>query len=479
MFGGFDKLTSRDETPSPKSSLNIILDTEEEILKKYTQDKRINDFDKLQNDLYLSILEDIREKIKDVTYTSETLQMYIDARENPFSDEGKIRGMYSGALLEILCKRSQDPISIDGKGKKWNYLFFHTKHLQNLSIRNFTGGHILSCIGSYKGSAKNISVKEIYGFRTLSCAGSVSGSVENLCCEFLQGDEILYHAGNEKGTLSNASLKFIKGDSILLGGAIDQGKIYNLYVENIEGRRNLAAMGREKGCIENVTVLNNKGHFFLSRLGESGTAKNIKVIKSEGNFLLSQEYQNNENGRLENVYVADSISDYLLQNVGRKKSVARNVILSNVEGSWILTESADKGMLENVIVIDSKGSHMLANSVTQSNYLPMPEKENNLRRIIIANGETDKLLECSGEKTIHPYFFGKAVTDVVTHNVTGFAIFDSATIENHNQAETFSKDKKIIFDTILRLVKEMKNMTITEQSEAHKKIEALHEELYT
>ncbi len=479
LFNEFAKVETRKEIPSLKSDLEKVLDIEREIITQYKNDERIKDVNTLQNELYLSILNDTQEKIKNTTYTSQTLQEYIDTRENQFSDEGKIRGMYSGALLEILCKRSQDPISIDGRGREWHYLFFHAKHIQNLSVQKFYGSNILAHIGSYKGSVQNVSVKKIKGSGTLSHAGSVSGSVKDLHCKYMQGDDLLYSAGREKGTLSNITLTFVKGDDILLGGASYEGKMHNLYVENITGKHNLKSMGLQKGVIENVTVLNNKGYLLLSRLGESGSAKNIRVINSEGNFLLSQECQDDTNGILENVFIADSISDFLLQKVGCKKNIARNIVLSNVKGARILSNSANKGTLENVVVTDSNSSKMLAESSTSIHSVAMPREESILQKIIIANGETELLLKNSGTKTIPDCTIGKAVTDVITYNVTGFGIFDSATIENHTPAETFSEQKKEIFDAILLLVKEMKNMPVTKQEKAHEQIARLQKEIFS
>ncbi len=110
MFDGFDQLDVRIEKLQEKTALDTILDLEAKIISTYaSSENAINvmygcfNHDKK---LYDSISKEVNYALLKKDVFKKTLQMYISSRDN--KDETKealVRGMYSAALLEIVCTR--------------------------------------------------------------------------------------------------------------------------------------------------------------------------------------------------------------------------------------------------------------------------------------------------------------------------------------------------------------------------------------
>ncbi len=215
-FKDLADVTVREEKTVQKSDLNKILDIEKEMIDKYSANGRLRiDYD-LQHELYQVFKKEVQEKIRDITPTIELLQEYITSRENSEkTDESLLRGMYSAVLLETVCAYTQiKSIIFDGKGREWNYLFYHVQNANNISVQHFNGEWILAFAGFDKGKIRNLSCSNIQGSDTLAGAGANGGSIEHVICSKIKGSNTLYDAGAH-GSIKYATINEIEGHSTL------------------------------------------------------------------------------------------------------------------------------------------------------------------------------------------------------------------------------------------------------------------------
>ncbi len=237
MFDEFKGLVSREEKQQ-KTALDFVLDGEAKVIEKYV-DAKPPLFDYEQYELYELILEETREKLQGTVPSPELIQTYVSSRENQNEDrEAIIRGMYSASLLEIMCTTESDAyISIDGKGKVWNYLFLHVKH------------------------AKNITVKNIKGDFILACAGSRNGNVAYVLLDTIEGEETLSNAG-DKGRIEHVLLNNVKGNKTL-SWAGTQGYVQYLIMNNVAGKDILRYVGERGGMVKDVTIKNSSESYYV------------------------------------------------------------------------------------------------------------------------------------------------------------------------------------------------------------------------
>ena len=319
MFKGFSDVTVRDELKTEKSDLEKVIDVEEEIIKQYKNDERFELYSRGHFEAYRSLYQTTQEKLTDIKITQEILQGYIDAGDNTEENtQARIRGMYSASLLEIISTKTPETTTvIDGRGKTFNYLFYHIHNVKNLTLTNITGGYILKNAGSNHGRATNITLSNIKGNSSLQNAGIHGGSATNITLTNITGNNTLIDAGSHNGSATNITLNDITGDCTLYYAGLN-GSVTNITLTNITGNNTLYDAGSHNGSAINITLTNIQGYYTLFRAGENnGSAKNIILTNIKGAYLLFEAGAYN-----------GSVANILQENQLNKKQKS---ILSQIE----------------------------------------------------------------------------------------------------------------------------------------------------
>ena len=292
FFEEFGEVKVREEIPVPKSDLEKVLDIEEEIIREYERDERFEQHSKEEHIGWQLICTTLQEKLADIKINPELLQGYINARENSEENtQARIRGMYSAALLEIIATKIPETHTlIDGKGKTFNYLFYHIHNIKNLAIRNIKGNHILGMAGAFNGSVKILTLQNITGNNTLAYAGW-NGNVTHITLQNIRGDNTLYCAGNYHGSATHITLTNITGDCTLYYAGSYRGSAKNIILQHITGNHTLQ-LASSNGSAINITLHNIKGHNTLNHAGENhGSVTNIlqeNELTKKQKSILSQ-----------------------------------------------------------------------------------------------------------------------------------------------------------------------------------------------
>ncbi len=286
MFNDFSKLEVRTETIQEKSDLEKVLDMETKIIEMYEIYERFehySDYSGNEDDEYQSLYTAVQEKLANIKITQEVLQKYINARDNTEqNNQARIRGMYSAALLEIISTKTPEIHTfIDGKNKKFNFLFYHIQNVKNLTLTNIQGDYILYKAGM-NGSATNITLQHITGENTLSYAGWNGGSAKNITLIDVIGKDTLEHTGLN-GSAKNITLSNITGNWTLCNAGSDHGSAKNITLNNITGNYALENAG-QNGSIQNIleeNILTEKQKRIISKIK--------KIVKTM--HILSLEEQ--------------------------------------------------------------------------------------------------------------------------------------------------------------------------------------------
>ena len=254
MFEELAKIETRKEMKVLKSDLEKVLNIEEKIIKKYENDERFKLYSGKHFEAYQSLYTTVQEKFSNREITPSLLQGYIDARDNTEKDtRAIIRGMYSAALLEIIStKKPETHTFIDGKGKTFNYLFYHIHNVKNLTLINIIGHNTLANAGLNGGNVENITLSEIRGDYTLYNAGMNGGNVENITLHKITGDCTLSFAGRGKGSAKHITLQDIKGNNTLSYAGWNGGSAQNITLRDITGHDTLHSADWNNGNLKNI-----------------------------------------------------------------------------------------------------------------------------------------------------------------------------------------------------------------------------------
>ncbi len=288
LFNDFSKLEVRTETIPEKSDLEKILDIEEEIIKRYENDKQFEMYFPKKEEAYQLLYNTAKEKLKNVEINSRILQEYIDARDNTKENTSAlIRGEYSAALLEIICtEKPEEYIFIDGRGKTFNYLFYHTKQVKNLTLINVNGNYILTYAGCNRGSATYVSLYNITGKWTLGNSGMYDGNATHITLNKITGYGILACCGQD-GTARHITLLNIKGNNTFSDVAWNNGKVEYVILNNISGELIFSNGAGHNGKINNVALKNINGLGTLVNNKEN--KKNMENILEEFELTKPQK----------------------------------------------------------------------------------------------------------------------------------------------------------------------------------------------
>ncbi len=237
LFDELAKIEAREEKLVPKSDLDTIFTAEEEIIKEHKTDKMFEEYSQRHSEAYSLLKGSTQEKIADIKLTSEMLQEYISARENIEKDTvAIIRGMYSAALLELICKKNSNiKIYINGKGKTFNFLFYYINHVRNLTLKNISGNKVLYHAGSWNGSCEHLSLSGIKGEQILERAGSWNGSAKRIVINNIYGNRLLCYAGAHGGSIKHITVQNVEGNNTLTEVALGEGSAKYLTLKRIKG----------------------------------------------------------------------------------------------------------------------------------------------------------------------------------------------------------------------------------------------------
>ena len=317
LFEEFKELeTARQEIRESLSNLERILDIEKEIFLLYNLHFRGKSHTENGNEeLYDFILKYTSSKIPKPSIHPSIIQKYIEARDNPeinFQD-GVVRGMYSGALLEIVCSQTEEPVIVDGKGKTFHFLFNHVRNAKNVSIKNFRGYLILSNAGR-------------------------AGTVTNLSVEGIVGDCLLYRAAGDKGNCEQLSIKNVYGTETLKSAGFNYGKLAFLDLHNISG---------------GYTLSNSEGHYgYLSHV-------TISKLKNSESALFGL----GSDAKVEHIHLSQVKSKNLLERAVVRKGILNYATFRNITGKDLLLAAGNQeGLISHIAFQDTHDVRILFNT---------------------------------------------------------------------------------------------------------------------
>ncbi len=254
IFSYLKDVNARHEKPQEKTALDAVLDLEAKVIAQYKMRDQTRTDSSEQNDAYCKLLRYTQEKIMSIKITQEVLQKYINVRDNSEEDsEAIIRGMYSAALLEIICTtQPEKAILIDGKGKTFNYLFYHVKNASNVLVQNFKGNEILFSAGSYNGRIQNMICNNIMGNYLLQNIGRSKGRVKHITAIHIFGNEMLADIASVNGTAKYITAISVKGDTALAYLAGLNGEVEYVAAMNVEGKGIFESPGLNCGGVKHL-----------------------------------------------------------------------------------------------------------------------------------------------------------------------------------------------------------------------------------
>ncbi len=326
LFEPFNELSHRKEKREESTDLFRILEIEEEFISEYKKYITPHSYIDDKQNCYNEIAEKLEEKVEAIHLTPELVISHVNARENPeINSDCLIRGIYSGALLERMQQRYPlGSVRIDGRGKKFNYLFYRTRKVKNIVIENIEGDEILSHAGSDNSKIANVVLKNIKGNGVLQFAGSSCGKINNIHLENIYGNHILFGAGSGKG------------------------KVEYVFAHNIFGQYSLSGLAYEEGTAKHISGKNIQGRGFLLGTGEKGTASHISVSDIESDHFL--DTAGAKKGNVSYLTINHTKGKNLLRAIGEQEGVIKNIAMQDISEEELLRGTEDyKQNFKNMI----------------------------------------------------------------------------------------------------------------------------------
>ncbi len=355
LFTDYGTILTRDEIKKEPTDLEKILDLENEIITQYESNNNFGKNGLHHEEAYTLLYANVQEKIKNISLTPELLASYISTRENREENtKAIIRGMYSAALLQVTCFAQPDKsIFIDGRGKTFNYLFYHVKNASNVTIQNFKGNYIFGKAGldggyisyitlntiegnevfssaGFNGICKYLTLTDITGDYILSGAGSEKGNIEYIELMNITGYNTLSGIGSQKGTAKHISLNNIEGSYTLVNAGSD-GNVSYLSINNLTGNKTLSNAGNNTGNISHVTLYNITGDHTLKDISSEGNSTHITLTKIKGSNTL--EFAGNGKGNINHITLSEITGDLTLSNASEDRGNIQHLTLNKINGN--------------------------------------------------------------------------------------------------------------------------------------------------
>lgn len=215
----------REEKGREKSTVEYLLETCNEVIQEY-KTKITNNYNKMQ-EVYQAMYKKIEKKLPEYNEKDLTSLIFTKANNEHDKKESTALGLYTGILLHILTKRNQKKgkktqFYINGKGNKFDYLFYFAKEVDELTIESFTGDNICECIASYEGKANKITLNNNKGNYTAWYAGSDQGNINTLIINNNKGNDAAIFAGYDEGNINKIIINNITGENIARGAKAKQ-----------------------------------------------------------------------------------------------------------------------------------------------------------------------------------------------------------------------------------------------------------------
>ncbi|MBI4454121.1 hypothetical protein HY636_05755 [Candidatus Woesearchaeota archaeon] len=264
LSSGFDALAgieeARDVRGRPQTTLDRLLEVGEYFIKEYSGrgDIYFSNVNAMNKDkAYVQLYQELEgQKLKGVDFTEEDLRQYVLAKANSdYSAEiqQKVLGMYTGALLQLLTERNkeQEKLTIfqfNGRGNRFDYLFYFAKFIDNIIIENFTGNGICGYIGSYNGNVNEIMCINIEGEGVCSNVGSYNGHVNSIILINGKGKFAASNIGSNKGHAEHAISINQDGDYTLADGGGHWGNLeHTIIINNVGKQQPFSVFNASKG----------------------------------------------------------------------------------------------------------------------------------------------------------------------------------------------------------------------------------------
>ncbi len=198
MFNEFKGLDVRTELPQKDDPLFKVFELEEEIIRTYSVNDGVSFIQRDGFDTYQEIIKYLDKKLEKSILTPRVLETYVDSRENiGRTNETLARGVFSGALLELVCRKNNDaPIFLFGRGKQFDYLFSRAILVQNVYLENIQGHSIFTNAGR-EGIIESLTVNNIVGNQLLAFSAKYGGTIKNVFVNNICGDCLFLGAGEE------------------------------------------------------------------------------------------------------------------------------------------------------------------------------------------------------------------------------------------------------------------------------------------
>ena len=293
LFSDYNSLLVR-ETTEISSSLEKLLDVEEEIIKIYLKKYlTLGIFIPSDSKAHDELISNIKQRVG-YEITEDLLRAYLSSRENRSKDnEAHMRGIFSSALLELAQSSKNLPISLNLQGRLFNYLFYGLTNVKNITLENVQGDDILGNAGSF-GTVENIIVKDICGERLLCWAGSNKGHIKNIIGTNIRGINAFSCLGGENGFAENITAVDVYGNfsfsSLGCDGEGENGQRQNVH---------------------SVVGMNLFGNKFFSELAYEGYVKNIFAYQLKGRNLFDNF---SFGGKVEDCFIFPKVKLFLDQS---------------------------------------------------------------------------------------------------------------------------------------------------------------------
>ena len=274
----------REEKERDNSTVEYLLETCDEVIQEYKT--KITEYYTEIHEVYQAMHKKIEKKLPE--YNQQDLTSLIFAKANKEYDkkESAALGLYTGILLHILTKRNskkgkKTQFYINGRGNKFDYLFYFAKEVDELTIESFTGDNICDSIASYEGKANKITLNNNKGNDTAWNAGGNQGNIKTLIINNNKGNQTAQYAGSDQGNIKTLIINNNKGNNTAYHAGSFQGNINTLIINNNKGNQTAWNAGYT-GNINKIIINNSKG----KNIAECAEAKQIIT----GEEAL-QEYQ--------------------------------------------------------------------------------------------------------------------------------------------------------------------------------------------
>lgn len=250
----FDSLSGIDNCKDKrvdKNNLDALMIAKDMLFKKFSQTYEFYNNTVKYEDVFSLIRNDY---LKNCMIEEKDLQNFISVVRSPSPGEhtnSKLLGLYTGCLLEIVDENNKKRgintiIHVDGKGKQFDNLFFHSRNIGSLIVENFKGHYICSEVAS-NGKAEDIILKNLEGDFIGSKIGH-DGLVNNILAYGIKGKFALSFCAHS-GDIGTIVIKKGTGDELLLKVGGNKGNIGLLYIQDSLSRYNQILHDKNDGMI--------------------------------------------------------------------------------------------------------------------------------------------------------------------------------------------------------------------------------------